>query len=82
MGASFGENGLGPSMVLALRADFVRPNRLSCRFVNSLRGSIEHCPNTTKPPGEAALSGIGGGGENRTRVRKPYATRSTCLFRL
>jgi len=25
---------------------------------------------------------VGGGGENRTRVRKPSAPRSTCLYRL
>ncbi len=33
-----GGNGLGPSMVLALRAHSVRPNRLSCRFVNPQLG--------------------------------------------
>ena len=51
-----GENGLGPSMALALRADFVRPNRLSCRFVNSLRGSIRHGSINDKAAKKAALS--------------------------
>jgi len=35
-----------------------------------------------KRPPRWATFGVGGGGENRTRVRKPYASGSTCLFRL
>jgi len=34
-----------------------------------------------KDPIKTGLSIDGGGGGNRTRVRKPSAPRSTCLFR-
>jgi len=60
------------------RASVARPRsvELASRVLNS-----HQIPNTKKPPGGRSF-GIGGGGENRTRVRKSSAPRSTCLFRL
>jgi len=64
-------------------AHFVRPKRASPRFVNPLRGlDARHGPRKHKwaPFGDPFV--FGGGGGNRTHVRKSYATSSTCLFRL
>ena len=68
----------GPRPAGALRASktAVLP---FCRYARSLLATLLQ---TKKghPLGDP-FPFVGGGGENRTRVRKPSASRSTCLFR-
>ena len=71
-----------PSAAHPFGARFARPKRAAPRFVNPLRGfEFPALPGKQKwaPFGDPFL--FGGGGGNRTHVRKPYATSSTCLFR-
>jgi len=76
---------LAPSLGLALAAErlgpaFGRPNSLLANLSNSLR---EFASRAACAKQKAARGGLlfcyGGGGENRTRVRKPYIFGSTCV---
>jgi len=73
-----------PMAAYPFGAHCVRPKRTSSRFVNLLRSFDSHRLHKWKrgcPEGQPHFH-VGGGGENRTRVRKSSAPRSTCLFRL
>ena len=76
---------LTPSLGLALAAvrlgpAFGRPNSLPANLSNSLRESNSRIVRTNKKAtARVAFLFVGGGGENRTRVRKPYIFGSTCV---